>query len=134
VNEVFSANTTGVTLGAAGTNKVSIEGTRFESNGSGVSALSGSFFVRESSFVGQSAAGIAIGPGSMDIQRSEFTHNFVGVSAQSGGTVRISRSRVFGNTTGLLAAGGSTFASSGTNVIRGNTTNTSGTITAVPEQ
>jgi hypothetical protein len=41
---------------------------------------------------------------------------------------------VFGNSTGLADAAGSTFQSGGTNVIRGNGTNTTGTITPAPEQ
>lgn len=132
-NSIFIANSVGLTLPSGGTNRVSIEGARFEGNGTGLSALSGAFAVRESSFVGHATTGITIGPGSIDIQRSEFSLNTTGVSALSGGMVRIGRSRVFGNTTGLSAEGGSTFVSSGRNAIRGNTANTSGTITTTPE-
>ncbi len=133
-HSVFAVNTVGVQLASGGTNAVSIEGTRLEGNGTGLSISSGSFFVRESSFIGNSTAGATIDGGSADIQRSEFTLNGIGVNALSGATARLSRSVVFGNTTGLFAAGGSTFESSGTNVIRGNGTDTSGTITVVPEQ
>ena|GEM_PF-952476 len=134
LNSVFMANTSGVVVAAGGTNAIAVEGSRFERNGTGILAHSGSLSVRESSFIGHSAAGLMVDGGSVDIQRSEFTLNNIGVNALAGGTVRIGRSRVFGNTTGLSAAGGSTFESSGTNVVRRNTTNTTGTITAVPEQ
>jgi len=132
-NSVFTANMSGVQLGGGGTNGVSIEGTRFERNGTGLSISGGSFFVRESSFVGNTVAGATIDGGSAEIGRSEFMLNDIGVNALSGGTVRLGRSVVFGNTTGLFAAGGSTVESSGTNVIRGNGTDTSGTITVTPE-
>jgi alpha-tubulin suppressor-like RCC1 family protein len=133
-NSVFAVNIVGVQLASGGTNGVSIEGTRFEGNGTGLSISGGSFFVRESSFIGNSTAGASIGGGSADIQRSEFTLNGIGVNALSGAVARLSRSVVFGNTIGLFAAGGSTLASAGTNVVRGNGTDTSGTITVVPEQ
>lgn len=133
-NSAFISNTSGLQLGAGGTNRVSIEGTRFEGNGLGVSAASGAVLVRESSFVGQVTAGILVNGGSAHIHRSEFSQNSTGVSALSGGAVRIARSRVFGNITGLSAAAGSTFESLGTNVIRGNGTNTTGTITTLTEQ
>ena len=131
-SSVFAANIAGVRT-SGGTPAVSIEGSRFERNGTGLSISGGSFFVRESSFTGNATAGVTISGGSADIRRSEFTLNGIGVNALSGGTVRLSRSVVFGNTTGLFAAGGSTFESSGTNVIRGNGTDTSGTITTIPE-
>ncbi len=133
-NAVFAANTSGVVVAAAGTSQISIESARFERNGTGLLIHSGSHSVRESSFVGHTAAGLTVDGGSADVQRSEVALNNVGVNALSGGTVRIGRSRVFGNATGLSAAPGSTLGSAGTNVIRRNTTNTTGTITVVPEQ
>ncbi len=131
-SSVFAANTAGVRT-SGGTHAVSIEGTRFERNVNGLSITAGSFFVRESSFTGNTTAGVTISGGSADIRRSEFTLNGIGVNVLSGGTLRLSRSVVFGNSTGLLAAAGSTFESLGTNVIRGNGTDTSGTITTIPE-
>jgi hypothetical protein len=130
----FIANTSGLLVAAGGTNRIAVEGTRFERNGTGLLIHSGALFLRESSLVGNTAAGLSIDGGTADVQRSEVAFNNVGVNALVGGTVRIARSRVFGNTTGLSAAGGSTLASSGTNVVRRNTTNTTGTITAIPEQ
>ena len=131
-SSVFAANLAGVRT-SGGTHAVSIEGTRFERNMNGLSISGGSFFVRESSFIGNSTAGVTIDAGSADIRRSEFALNGIGVNALSGATARLSRSVVFGNTTGLFAAGGSPLESSGTNVIRGNGTDTSGTITTIPE-
>ncbi len=133
-NVAFIANTSGLVVAATGTNRIAVEGTRFERNGTGLLIHSGAVFLRDSSLVGNTTAGLSIDGGTADLQRSEVTLNNVGVNALSGGTVRIARSRVFGNTTGLSAAAGSTLASAGTNVVRRNTTNTSGTITAVPEQ
>ena len=133
-NVAFIANTSGLLVAAGGTNRIAVEGTRFERNGTGLLIHSGALFLRESSLVGNTAAGLSIDGGTADVQRSEVAFNNVGVNTLTGGTVRIARSRVFGNTTGLSAAGGSTLASSGTNVVRRNTTNTTGTITAIPEQ
>ena len=134
LNSVFMANTSGVFVAAAGTNRISVEGSRFERNGTGLLIHSGAVILRDSSLTGHINNGVTIDGGSADIRRSEFAFNMIGVAALSGGTARLSRSVVLGNTIGLFAAGGSTLASAGTNVVRGNGTDTSGTITVVPEQ
>lgn len=135
LNTIVRNNTAGILdTGASASNRVAINESRFERNGKGLEILTGTFQVKDSTFSGNTTSGIVVGPGVVDIQRSEFSVNAVGLSTLSGGTARIGRSHVFGNTTGLSAAGGSTLSSFGTNVVRRNTTNTSGTITAVSEQ
>jgi hypothetical protein len=134
-NSVFRANIAGIRdSGGAVGNRVSVEDSRFERNTRGIEVLAGSFMIRDSAFIGNTSRGVVVGPGSATIHRSEFSQNATAVATLSGGTVRLSRSRVFGNTLGLSAAAGSTFQSTGTNVVRGNTTNSSGTITTIAEQ
>ena len=53
----------------------------------------------------------------------------IGVIANTNGTVRVSNNTVTGNGTGLLQASSGVFESRGNNTIRGNTTETTGTIT-----
>jgi len=135
LNTIVRNNTAGLLdTGASASNRVAISDSRFERNGNGLEILAGTFQVKDSTFSGNTASGIVAGPGVADIQRSAFSLNAVGLSTLSGGTARIGRSHVFGNTTGLSAAGGSTLASFGTNIIRRNGTNTTGTISAVAEQ
>lgn len=135
VNSVFLANQTGATdYQGSSQNRISITDTRFERNQVGVDVFQSTSTVRQCLFTGNTATGVAVAPGSVDIRASEFWSNGVAIRAYPGGTARVSRSHVFGNTTGFLADAGSTFISSGTNVVRRNTTNTSGTITTAPEQ
>lgn len=134
-NSTFVANAFGITDENAGAaSQISITGTRFEKNSSSAMDIyAATTTVSESAFVGGSN-GILVGPGSADVRDSAFwgTGNGTLVS-YPGGTLSLSRSHVFGNNFGLVNNGGLT-VSFGNNVIRGNTTNTSGTITAVPEQ
>ena len=135
LNSVFRNNTSGVFVSEfALAARVVVEDTRFERNGKGIEIRAGALQARDSMFAGNTSSGMLVGPGVADIFRSEFTANAVGLSTLAGGTARIGRSHIFGNTTGLSAAGGSTLSSFGTNVIRGNGTETSGTITFIPEQ
>jgi len=135
LNTIVRNNAAGILdPGASTSNRVAISDSRFERNEKGLEILAGTFQVKDSTFSGNTASGIVVGPGVVDIQRSEFSLNGVGLETLAGGTARIGRSHVFGNTTGLSAAGGSTLASFGTNVIRRNGTNTTGTISAVAEQ
>ncbi len=133
INSVFLLNDAGIRDLAAEGNRVSLSDSRFEQNGTGLLVSSGTFSTRQSLFTGN-GAGIGVGNGSVDIRQSEFWGNGTGVVAFAGGTARISRSHVFSNTTGLSASAGSIFESAGNNIVRGNSTNTSGTITVVPEQ
>ncbi len=134
-NSVFRANTAGIRdSGGAVGNRIAVEDSRFERNTRGIEVLAGAFMIRESGFIGNTSRGVVVGPGSATIHRSEFSQNATAVATLSGGTVRLSRSRVFGNTQGLSAAAGGTFQSTGKNVVRGNTTDASGTIALIPEQ
>jgi Calx-beta domain len=135
VNSVFLANQAAVTdYQGSAQNRVSFMDSRFERNQAGLDVYGAAATVRQCLFTGNTTAGIIVSPGSVSVRASEFWGNATAVWALSGGTARVSRSHIFGNTTGFLADAGSTFVSSGTNVVRRNTTNTSGTITTVPEQ
>ena len=135
LNTIVRNNTAGILdTGASTSNRVAVTESRFERNAKGLEILTGTFQVKDSTFSGNTTSGIVVGPGIVDVQHTEFSLNAVGLSTLAGGTARIGRSHVFGNTTGLSAAGGSTLSSFGTNVVRRNTTNTSGTISAVAEQ
>ncbi len=135
LNSTFRANVTGVGEGAGGpVNVVAIEDSRFERNTTGVQAQASSLHVRESLFTGNTTTGLLVGPGMAEVRQSVFSLNGTGIGTVTGGTVRVSRSHVFGNTVGFAAGAGSTFESFGTNVVRGNGTDTAGTITPVPEQ
>lgn len=130
----------GVTIRASGTGvesdsgRIAIHACRFEGNGRGLDIRAGDVSVWESTFVGNNVHGIAVSDASAEIQRSEFSFNGVAVHAASGAIARIGRSRVFANSLGLEAGAGSVFESRGGNAVRGNGADTSGTITAVPEQ
>jgi len=131
-NSLFSLNEAGIWDEAAEGNRVSLTDSRFEQNDTGLLVSSGTFSVRQSLFAANTT-GISVGHGSVDVRQSELWGNGTGILAFAGGTARVSRSHVFGNTTGLGASAGSTFESAGNNVVRGNGTNTTGTITTVPE-
>jgi len=115
-------------------NVVAIEEGRFERNATGVQTQASSLHVRESLFVGNTTTGLLVGPGRAEVRQSVFSLNGTGIGTITGGTVRASRSHLFGNTVGFSAGAGSTFESFGTNVVRGNGTDTTGAITPVPEQ
>ncbi len=135
LNSTFRANVTGVGEGAGGpVNVVAIEDSRFERNTTGVQAQASSLHVRESLFTGNTTTGLLVGPGMAEVRQSVFSLNGTGIGTVTGGTVRVSRSHVFGNTVGFAAGAGSTFESFGTNVVRGNGTDTAGTITTISEQ
>ncbi len=134
-NSVFLANQTGVSdYQGSGQNRLSISDSRFEGNSIGLDIYGAVSTIRQCLFTRNTSTAIVVSPGSVNVRASEFWGNGIALWTISGGTARVSRSHVFGNTTGFLADAGSTFISSGTNVVRRNTTNTSGTITAVPEQ
>jgi hypothetical protein len=69
------------------------------------------------------------------VDKCEVANNGTGINVpmSSGSTVRVSRSVVSGNTLGLQNVGG-TLEVDGTSVVRGNTTDTTGTISTVPRQ
>lgn len=135
LNSAFRANVTGIGENPGGpANVVAIEESRFERNTTGIETQASSLHVRESLFTGNTTTGLLVGPGRAEVRQSVFSLNGTGIGTVAGGTVRVSRSHVFGNTVGFASGAGSTFESFGTNVVRGNATDTTGTITAIPEQ
>jgi nitrous oxidase accessory protein NosD len=89
--------------------------------------------IENSRFLNNSDAGIHnVGPGTeASIERSVLAGNGAGLSVQNGATVRISNSTVVNNASGLVNNGGDpgTLLTRGNNMVHGNTTPTSGTIT-----
>ena len=135
LNSAFRANVAGIGEGPGGPmNVVAIEDSRFEGNTNGIQTQASSLHVRESLFTGNTTTGLLVGPGRAEVKQSVFSMNGTGIASLTGGTVRISRSHVFGNNVGFAAGAGSTFESFGTNVVRGNGTDTTGTIATIPEQ
>ena len=132
-NAVLTNNGVGLRVGG-GSKVVAMDGVRLEGNGTGLLVLGGAVAVRESAFVGHTGAAVSASGGTVEIHRSELLANGAGVTTSGTGTARIGRSLVFGNATGLSSIGGGTLQSRGTNVIRGNGTNASGTIGTIPEQ
>jgi hypothetical protein len=111
--------------------KTAIENARLLSNGIGLRAQGGDVSVRGSTFSGNATAGISAETGaSVTVEKCQLANNGTGVTlpAASGATVRLSRSVVSGNTLGLENVGG-TLEVSGNNAVRGNATNSSGTLT-----
>ncbi len=129
---VVRNNATGIV--AAASNRISVSESRFERNTKGLEVLAGAVWVRDSAFVANAESGMVIGPGVAEIHRSEFHMNGNAVATRTGGSVRVGRSQIFGNVGGFVSGAGTTFETWGTNVVRGNGTDTSGTITAIPEQ
>ena len=119
---------------AVGSNVMAIGESRFEGNNFGLAIEAGRVQVRDSAFVGNPTSGIIVGEtGVVEVHRSDFRLNGAAVMTVTGGTARVGRSHVFGNDVGFFALAG-TFQTFGTNILRGNLVNTSGTITTVPEQ
>jgi Right handed beta helix region len=65
------------------------------------------------------------------VESLAINNNATGFSAGPNGVLRLSRSAAFGNGTGVSVASGVTAESAGTNFIRGNGTDISGTLTNV---
>lgn len=82
---------------------------------------------------GLSATGAAGSGGSsvVAVESLAINNNGTGFSAGPSGTLRLSRSVAFGNGTGVSVSSGATAESAGTNFIRGNGTDISGTRTNV---
>jgi hypothetical protein len=125
----------GVRAGNAGV-VVSVDGARFERNGvspalylsQGKAGVVRSLFAHNSWGVGVDNGGSAT------VDQSEASNNTTAGFSTDTGTIRVLNSTVTGNAIGLQNFGGGTFESFGNNVVRGNTTNTSGTITTVGKQ
>lgn len=132
-NAAFILNGTAISDGGAALTTVAIAESRFEGNTTGVAVSVGSFAIR-GSHLGANTTGIVAIGGSIDVSRCEIWGNGTGVQTSVDGAAAIFRSHVFGNAVGLSAGSGSTLVSAGTNVIRGNATDTQGTIGATSEQ
>jgi uncharacterized repeat protein (TIGR01451 family) len=132
VAEVFVNDSTirnNVTGVGATTGDVSLDNVRLTNNGTAIDAQT-ALSLRGATASGN-ATGISAGTGSsVTVEKTQIANNGTGVSvpAGSGATARLSRCVVSGNVLGLENVGG-TIEVSGNNVVRGNTTNTSGAIT-----
>ena len=131
-------NTTNGVLASNAGVVVSIDGSRFERNlGSpAVEIRFGKAAIIRSLFA-QNVHGVGVADGGgVTIDQSEASNNsstgFINGSVGAN-TLRVLNSTITGNTTGLNNLAG-TLESFGNNVVRGNTTNTSGTITTVAKQ
>jgi hypothetical protein len=116
------------------TGKTTVDATRFANNDAGLAAESAEVSLRGSTLSGNTTAGVSAASGSsVTIEKCQLTNNGTGVTlpAASASTVRLSRSVVSGNGLGLENVD-ATLEVSGNNAIRGNVTDTSGTITFTP--
>jgi hypothetical protein len=120
---------------ASGTASASVDLSRFERNGGcGVRAGSGArIAARDSVASGNGNGFCADANGQVSVLNSQASNNTTaGVAASGAGAVaRVANSTVTNNGTGFSNAGGATFQSLGTSLVRGNTADTSGTITTV---
>jgi hypothetical protein len=117
---------------------LTVEDSFFERNNSGIFAQGGHGLVSQSVISSNSYAGLVTqGGGWLTLLRCEMVGNAnIGAYADGAGTVlRVSASTITGSSTGLTNGGsGAVVESFGNNAIRGNTTNTFGTITTVTLQ
>jgi hypothetical protein len=112
--------------------KTTIDGSRFTNNNTGFFNDIGTVAVRGSTISGNLTGILNDNPSVMTVEKCQIANNTT-TGVLSSGDFRLSRSVVSGNGTGLQHTGG-TLSVYGNNVVRGNTTNTSGTITPVPLQ
>lgn len=135
-DSVVRNTTTGLqTTSGATAPKVSVLKTRFEKNVTGLDAQTGTIAAARSTFSGNTT-GItgAAASVSMALDRCMVTNNSgTGINVAAG-SMLLSNSLVWKNGTGVNVAGGATGESFGSSGIRANTTNVSGTLTAVATQ
>jgi hypothetical protein len=87
--------------------------------------------VKDSTFSGHSIVAVgAAATGEVNVDESLIAGNVEGVTVFAGGTVRVSGSILTGNAIGLLNLSG-TIESWGNNALRGNLSDSQGTITTV---
>jgi hypothetical protein len=114
--------------------RATVDRSRFEgtSNGCGVDALAGAVVSVRASVASGNASGFCASSATaqLNILASAASHNAADGVVSAGGTVRVSRSAIFGNGTGMNVAGG-ILESLGNNLVAGNGSDTSGTITIV---
>jgi hypothetical protein len=120
------------------TARLSVDNSRFESGGlgCGVLVLAGGAATTTRTFVTGNDSGFcaAGASASLNVEASIAANNATaGFTVNGGAVIRVARSTVTGNVIGFLN-NGSTFESLGDNLVRGNGTNVSGTITVVAGQ
>jgi len=101
--------------------------------GNGIQASNGNLFVIDTTLKTNVAGLSAAGTSDITIENCIITNNGTGVSASSSATIRISNATVVYNTTGLSQADSSSLNSWGNNKVGGNTTDTNGIITSIPQ-
>lgn len=112
---------------------VSVDSSRFENNGSiGFYLLSGKGSVVRSLFAQNVGGAGNESGGQLMVDQCDVSNNS-NFGLATNGLIQVLNSTVTGNGIGLFHSGG-TFESFGNNVVRGNTTNTQGTITTVAKQ
>jgi len=137
-NSTFRNNTdrAGIEFNAAA--NASVVMSQFENNARGIlidTAVTATVTASRSSFTGSSGSGLSVfsGGGVFAADRCLIANNSnQGIFLGAGSVVRLSGSSITGNGTGVSTTG--TFETFGTSGIRGNTTNVSGTLTAVALQ
>jgi hypothetical protein len=119
---------------AGGIAKVSVDNSRFENNSvCGVDVVTGDASILRSVATANAGGFCALEGGTINVEGSLAAYNSdVGLLA-SFGVMRATKCIVTGNETGFSNSLG-TFESLGDNLVRGNTTNTVGSITAVAGQ
>jgi hypothetical protein len=131
-NSTIRNNATGLSVTTS--SRVAIEGSQFENNGLGLDVSNGGRVAMTRAVIsGSSVVGVKTsGAGSeVTAQFCQVAHNAIGMQTLTSGLARLSDSTVTGNVTGIDASAGTTFETFTSNVIRGNTANTSGTLTTV---
>jgi hypothetical protein len=131
---VFRNNTTGLSVQSGSTAKVAIDESFFERNETGIGVVGGSGRV-SNTMMTANTFGAAFFAGEFLFERCELSGNGnFGLYAVSA-TLRVSHSTMTRNGVGIENGGsGAVVESFGNNVIRGNGTNTLGTITTVALQ
>jgi uncharacterized repeat protein (TIGR01451 family) len=114
---------------------VAIDASRLMNNNTAILTDIAKVSVRGSTLSGNTIGVNAGDTSVVMVDKCEVANNGTGINVpmSSGSTVRVSRSVVSGNTLGLQNVGG-TLEVDGTSVVRGNTTDTTGTISTVPRQ
>lgn len=123
---VFRFNGDGIADDAAATGTlIAVEQSRFEANAIGMNMFNSTYVTRESTFVANTSRGVWVGGGPGRFQACEFTGNTIGLVSST--LFTLDRNLIHGNTTGI-SGGAQTL---GTNIIRGNGTDTTVALTPV---
>jgi hypothetical protein len=122
-------NNTGAGVSVASA-EASLESSLLEGNGTGLQVLAGKATVTASVLSGNLDGLASLGTVKVNVEKSQLASNQGSGAFVSAGELSLTRCVVTGNGVGLNNLGG-TVTVTGTNAIRGNTTNTSGTITIV---